>query len=135
MHLAKCCNPIPGDAIKALLIKDQGMIIHRDNCHNILKADPENQLDADWDDLSKNSYHVSLAVSARDAHGLLVAMAQAISSHNANIESVDTPSKKQDGVEGFIEFRFALQVQNLEQLNKIMRGLHSIPQVRRVSRL
>ena len=135
LHLAKCCNPIPGDAIKALLIKDQGMIIHRDNCHNILKADPDNQLDADWDDLSKNSYHVSLAVSARDAHGLLVAMAQAISSHNANIESVDTPSKKQDGVEGFIEFRFALQVQNLDQLNKIMRGLHSIPQVRRVNRL
>ena len=135
LHLAKCCNPIPGDAIRALLIKDQGMIIHRDNCHNILKADPENQLDADWDDLSKNSYHVSLAVSARDAHGLLMAMAQAISSHNANIESVDTPSKKQDGVEGFIEFRFALQVQNLDQLNKIMRGLHSIPQVRRVSRL
>jgi guanosine-3',5'-bis(diphosphate) 3'-pyrophosphohydrolase len=38
-------------------------------------------------------------------------------------------------VEGFIEFRFALQVQNLDQLNKIMRGLHSIPQVRRVNRL
>lgn len=135
VHLAKCCGPIPGDAIKALLIKDQGMIIHRDTCNNILKADPENQLDASWDDLNKNSHHVSLMVGARDAHALLVSMAQAISSHGANIESVDTPSRKQDGVEGFIEFRFALQVKNLEQLNKIMRALHSIPQVRRVGRL
>lgn len=134
VHLAKCCNPIPGDTIKALLVKDQGMIIHRDSCNNILKADPDNQLDANWDDLSSNSYHVTLVVTAVDAHALLVSMAQAISAYGANIESVDTPSKKQDGVEGFIEFRFALQVENLKQLTNIIRQLHSIPQVRRVTR-
>ncbi|MCP2040718.1 RelA/SpoT family (p)ppGpp synthetase [Neisseria sp. HSC-16F19] len=134
VHLAQCCNPIPGDSIKALIIKDQGMIIHRDVCHNILKADPENQLDADWDDIQANHYHVSLLVTSVDAHGLLMSMAQTISAHKANIESVETPSRRQDGVEGFIEFRFALQVHNLDQLNRIIRGLHAIPQVRRVVR-
>ncbi|WP_082783555.1 bifunctional (p)ppGpp synthetase/guanosine-3',5'-bis(diphosphate) 3'-pyrophosphohydrolase [Snodgrassella sp. CFCC 13594] len=135
IHLAKCCNPIPGDTIKALLIKDQGIIIHRDNCSNILKADPDNQLDASWDDFQQNTYHVSLHVAAQDSHGLLVLMAQAISANEADIESVETPSKKQEGTDGFIEFRFALQVKNLEQLTKIIRALHSIPQIRRVNRL
>ncbi len=135
VHLAQCCSPIPGDSIKAVLIKDQGMIIHRDNCPNLLKSDPDNQLDADWDDLAANSYHIGLSVLSVDSHGLLLAMAQAISSHDANIESVDTPSRKQDGVDGFIEFRFALRVRHLDQLNRIIRALQSIPQVRRVTRL
>lgn len=134
VHLAQCCSPIPGDSIKALIIKDQGMIIHREVCPNLLKTDPDNQLDADWDDIQSNHYHVSLLVASVDTHGLLLAMAQTISAHKANIESVETPSRRQDGVEGFIEFRFALQVHNLEQLNRIIRGLHSIPQVRRVVR-
>lgn len=135
MHLAQCCHPIPGDSIKALLIKDQGLIIHRDNCPNVSKADPDQQLDANWDNIQNGLYHIALNVAARDTHGLLAAMAQAISEQGANIESVDTPSRKQDGTEGFIEFRFALQVANQQQLNKIMRALHSIPQVRRVVRL
>ncbi|WP_245608497.1 RelA/SpoT family protein [Stenoxybacter acetivorans] len=135
VHLAKCCNPIPGDAIKALLIKDQGIIIHRDNCNNILKADPENQLDANWDDVAQNTYHTVLQVASQDMHGLLATLAQTISADGADIVSVDTPSKTQDGTDGFIEFRFVLQVNNLDQLTKITRALHSIPAVRRVVRI
>lgn len=135
IHLATCCNPIPGDAVKALLVKDQGMIIHRDNCEHVLKADPDFQLDADWDAVNSSCYRVQILVTAQDAHALLLSLAQAISSQNANIESVDTPSKKQDGVEGFIEFRFTLQVNHLVQLSQIIHALYAIPEVRRVVRL
>ena len=55
VHLGPCCNPIPGDAIRAVLIKDQGIIIHRDTCPNLLKSDPEHQLDADWEVLVPTS--------------------------------------------------------------------------------
>ena len=134
VHLAQCCNPIPGDSIRAVIIKDQGMIIHRDTCPNVLKADPEQQLDADWDSIHDRSYRTHLTVGARDAHGLLAAMAQAISGTNADIESVETPSQKQAGTEGFIEFKFFIKTQNLDQLNEIIRALHAIPQVRRVVR-
>ena len=61
-------------------------------------------------------------------------MAGAISEANADIESVETPSQKQAGTEGFIEFKFFIKTKNLEQLNEIVRGLHAIPQVRRVTR-
>lgn len=134
VHLAQCCNPIPGDSIRAVLIKDQGMIIHRDTCPNVLKADPEQQLDASWDDIQDRSYRTQITVGARDAHGLLAAMAGAISEANADIESVETPSQKQAGTEGFIEFKFFIKTKNLDQLNEIVRALHAIPQVRRVTR-
>ncbi len=136
MHLATCCRPIPGDAIRAVLIKDQGLIVHQDGCPNVLKVDAEHQLDANWDVFdTQKSYRVDLSVSARDTHGLLAAMASAISAQRANIESVETPSDKEVGVEGFIEFRFRLQVRHLQQLEQIIQALQSIPQVSRVQRL
>lgn len=135
IHLAKCCNPIPGDNIKALLIKDQGIIIHRDTCNNVLKTDPDIQLDASWDVLQANNYQATLCIYAIDGHGLLASIAQAISINGGDIKSVETTSKKLEGVDGFIEFRFVLHVKDLDQLNKIMRNLHSIPEIRRLSRI
>ena len=52
------------------------------------KADPEQQLDASWDDIQDRSYRTQITVGARDAHGLLAAMASAISEASADIESV-----------------------------------------------
>lgn len=135
VHLAQCCHPIPGDSIRAVIIKDQGMIIHRDNCPNLLKCDPEQQLDANWDTIQNGPYRTSLLVGAQDGHGLLAAMAQAMSEEGADIEAVETPSQSQSGTEGFIEFKFRIKTKDLNQLNRIMHALHTIPQVRKVSRV
>ena len=135
IQLASCCHPIPGDSIKALLVKDHGLIIHRDTCPNTLKAPPEQQLDANWEGIEqKKTYHTSITVSAKRAHGLLAAMAQAVSGHGADIESVDTLSSAQENSEGFIEFSFRLQISNLEQLEQIISALYAISQVRKVQR-
>lgn len=46
VHLGKCCMPVAGDSVRAVIVKDQGLIIHRDTCATLLKSDPEQQLDA-----------------------------------------------------------------------------------------
>lgn len=51
VSFGKCCNPIPNDNIRALFTRNNGLIIHRENCQNLLKSDAEQQLDADWDAL------------------------------------------------------------------------------------
>ncbi|WP_274584484.1 bifunctional (p)ppGpp synthetase/guanosine-3',5'-bis(diphosphate) 3'-pyrophosphohydrolase [Neisseria leonii] len=135
VHLGQCCNPIPGDSIRAVLIKDQGMIIHRDTCANLLKADDDQQLDADWDAIGGNTYRTGLLVASQDAHGLLAAMAQAMSGEGADIEAVETPSQNQSGNDGFIEFKFRIKTKNLNQLQRIIHALYHVPNVRRVTRL
>lgn len=134
VHLAECCHPIAGDAVRAVLIKDKGMIIHRDTCPILLKSDPEQQLDAGWDSISSQSYRLRLNIQSEDVRGLLASMAQAISSSGADIESVDTPSRSQAGTEGFVEFGFIIKAKNLSQVNEIIHKLHAIPQVRKVIR-
>lgn len=135
VHLGKCCNPIPGDEIRAVLIKDQGMIVHRDICPTLMKSDVEQQLDADWETIGSATFHTALSVYSQDTHGLLAAMAQAMSGEGADIEAVETPSHSQSGTEGFIEFKFRIKTSGTEQLNRITHALHNIPHVQRVSRV
>lgn len=136
VHLAPCCQPIPGDGIKALLLQGQGLVIHRDNCANIVKSTPDNVLDADWEGISQQrTFRVRLSVSAEDITGLLATAAATISEHAVDIESVETPSQKQEGVDGFIEFIFGIRINHLKQLQDLTHDLHSIPQVRKITRL
>lgn len=138
VHLGKCCMPVAGDSVRAVIVKDQGLIIHRDTCATLLKSDPEQQLDADWATLPagmEKMYDAAVVVSSADAHALLATMASAISSTGGNIASVDTLSKSQAGTEGFIEFRFNVNVRDLAHLKAIMTALQHIPHVRTVKRV
>lgn len=138
IHPGKCCLPVPGDSIRAVMIKDQGLIIHRDNCAVLLKSNPDDQLDADWAALpheERKLHDAAIIVSSVDAHALLAAMTSAISAAGGNIAAVDTLSKAQPGSEGFVEFRFNLNVYDLAQLNNIIANLHHIPQIRKVTRV
>lgn len=138
VHLGKCCMPVAGDSVRAVIVKDQGLIIHRDTCATLLKSDPEQQLDADWATLPagmEKMYDAAVVVSSADAHTLLATMASAISGTGGNIASVDTLSKSQAGTEGFIEFRFNVNVRDLAHLKAIMTALQHIPHVRTVKRV
>ncbi|WP_373740553.1 bifunctional (p)ppGpp synthetase/guanosine-3',5'-bis(diphosphate) 3'-pyrophosphohydrolase [Neisseria sp.] len=133
IQLAACCHPVPGDSIRAVLLKDKGMVVHRDACPTLLKTDPEHQLDAGWDIIRNQDYRVGLTIRSQDTHGLFAMIAQAISNGGADIESVDTP-RKPDGSEGFIEVRFLIKTAGTEQLGDIIRNIRAIPQVRDVIR-
>jgi len=134
IHFAECCHPVPGDSVRTLLVKDKGMIIHRDTCPTLLKSDPEQQLDANWEGIGSHTYRTGLSIQSEDSHGLLALMAQAISNSGADIESVETPNKALAGTEGFVEFKFIIKVKDLAQINQIIHNLHAIPQVRKVVR-
>ena len=101
-------------------------------CPTLLKSDPEQQLDANWEGIGSHTYRTGLSIQSEDAHGLLALMAQAISNSGADIESVETPNKALAGTEDFVEFKFIIKVKDLAQINQIIHNLHAIPQVRKV---
>lgn len=134
LQIAPCCRPIPGDPIVGTLIKNQGVVIHRQDCQNTSKYSPENQLIANWDNIVAKKFDSTLLVRSQDGQGLLGSIASTIASCNSNIISVETPSSNKAGIEGFIEFEFKIQVTNLAQLNLIIRSIKSIPQVKNIER-
>ena len=129
IHISTCCNPIPGDSIKAALIPEQGLIIHSDTCENLFRIPVENQLDADWDSIGKDGkFSTKIKVMTQDQPGLLATLAGCIAAHNANIENVEMPPQP-EGKGDFVEMRFGLSVNNAEQLNHILHDIQSIPRI------
>ena len=51
-HVAKCCNPQPGDKVKAYLTKQRVAVLHLKSCENFKKLSeqhPERVIDASWE--------------------------------------------------------------------------------------
>ena len=50
-HIAKCCNPQPGDKVKAFLSQHRAALLHKTSCSNfkrIAEKFPEKIIDASW---------------------------------------------------------------------------------------
>jgi GTP pyrophosphokinase len=51
IHIAKCCNPKPGDKVKAYLSQRRAAVLHRTSCENfkrIAEKFPDKIIDASW---------------------------------------------------------------------------------------
>ncbi len=50
-HIARCCQPIPGDAIQGFITMGRGVSIHREDCEQLKelsRRNPERLIDAVW---------------------------------------------------------------------------------------
>jgi len=51
LHIAKCCNPQPGDNVRAYLAKQRATVLHKSSCSNFKKISekfPNRIIDASW---------------------------------------------------------------------------------------
>ncbi|MCX6718146.1 MAG: HD domain-containing protein [Candidatus Staskawiczbacteria bacterium] len=52
IHIAKCCNPKPGDKVSAYLAQSRSAVLHKISCNNFKKISekyPEKVIDASWE--------------------------------------------------------------------------------------
>jgi len=131
IRLGKCCNPVPGDEITGYVTQGQGITIHRSNCTNALTLSPERCVDVTWATETQESLPVSILVRSQDQVGLLAKITSAISDSQANI--VDLVMSRQE--QGGYECTFTLNVNNTDQIKKVIQNIKRIRSVREVRRI
>ena len=135
VKFSKCCTPVPGDAIVGFITRGYGVSVHRKDCPN---ADPERRTPADqgrwikvtWSDDVYESYPTSLEVVCKDRDGLLVDISTAISAGKVSVTSLNSHTT----TDGFAIFHLTISVTDASQLDHVMRKLHQISGVMKVSR-
>jgi guanosine-3',5'-bis(diphosphate) 3'-pyrophosphohydrolase len=87
VRLAKCCTPVPGDAIAGYISLGKGITIHRKDCPNVksLMRNPERFTEVAWDGGASQSFRVQIAVVSWDRPRLLEDVARTFAEHGANI--------------------------------------------------
>ena len=129
---AKCCCPLPGDPIQGYLGQEKGLMVHRDNCRNLveLREQPDRLISLHWDDIVERTYPVGLRVQVENRRGMIAVLATRLSAIGLNIERIATQNKD-------VEFTFVdleLQVNSRTHLARVMRRLRTVDGVLKVVR-
>ena len=132
VQFAKCCRPIPGDVIVGFIKKDQGLIIHTDDCPSVSKnrANAENWLDVTWGKDIARQFEVCLKLMVANQRGALARVAAAIAEAGSNIVDV-----VMEGDGAYTSMNFMLQVHNRHHLAQVIRCLRRIPEVGKITRV
>ena len=131
--LAKCCYPIPGDAIVGHISPGKGMVVHSESCENVaeLKKHPEQLILLHWEADADKRFEVKISADISNEPGILANIIQAIASASGNIE--DLYMHRTNKVDQVVIL--LLSVVNVKHLEKIMRRISRIKAVNNVSRV
>ena len=135
IQLAPCCMPLPGDPIIGSIRKGQGLVVHTHDCPSIRKSrssEPKKWIDVEWQPAEGKLFEARVRVTAKNARGVLAAMAASIADAGSNIENVSM-EEKTPGL--YTTLQFTLQVSNRSHLARVMRSLRLIPEVVRITRV
>jgi GTP pyrophosphokinase len=127
--IARCCQPVPGDAITGYLTKGRGVSIHRSNCkslESLTLRDPDRVIHVDWGGRGGQAYEVDIFVRGYDRKGLLKDVSSAISAADAHVLAAST---RLDRDHGLAEMNFAVRVSDFGQLTGLLNRVAALPNV------
>jgi len=129
---AKCCHPIPGDDVMGYLSTGRGVVIHRNNCGNLInfRKQPEKWIAVSWEKDIDRDFLSQIQVDTKNKTGVLAEVAATIADSDSNIEQVAVLGRHED----CSMLSFLLTVKDRTHLAKIMRNVRNMPDVMRVSR-
>ena len=131
VSFAKCCRPVPGDAIAGFISSGKGIVIHQRGCPNITeRSKVDRQLSVQWSEHVEGEYLAYMRVQVANQRGVLANLATTIANTSSNIEHVNVTEK--DGRISTIEF--VVTVKDRIHLARIMKRLRRLPVVNRIWR-
>ncbi len=127
---ARCCKPVPGDPIVGYLTQNQGISIHRRDCHNVLHTvakHPERLVEVDWGpEQTAGHYSVDIELVAFDRQGLLRDVITVLANEKLNITAVNTTTRRATHTTHMV---ITVEVPDLGVLSRVLARLGQLPNV------
>lgn len=132
VKLSKCCNPVPGDNIIGYITKGRGISVHRTDCVNVkdLLKEEDRIIDVYWYTEETAAYNVDITVFANDRAGLLAEVIQVLGNVKTKLIALNSKTTK----EHIATIEITIEVENIEELNKVLKELRKIDSVYEVAR-
>src|SRR5690606_19317356 len=96
IKLARCCTPVPGDAIFGFTTRGGSVSVHREDCTNAgdLHRQPERVVQVEWKPTAASMFLVAIQVEALDRHKLLADVTRVLSDERVNILSASVTTTR-----------------------------------------
>ena len=129
IKFAKCCTPVPGDAIVGFITKGFGVSIHRADCPNAAHRDDPIQsarwVRVRWANQEEQPFETTLELDCITRDGLLLDVATVMSTARIRLKQLN--GKDLPGGKSVFTVRF--EVKNVEELETIRTKLLNIRDV------
>ena len=129
---ARCCFPVPPDAIVAYLSSGRGVAIHRSKCGNVagFRKQPDKWIPALWNRHSERTYHAEFVVHVSNRMGVLAQITAQIAANETNIHHVNVTPEGDDTSKITLE----IEVRDRPHLVRLIRAIKGMPNVLQVER-
>ncbi|MBY6187070.1 GTP diphosphokinase [Marinobacter hydrocarbonoclasticus] len=134
-HMAKCCEPLPGDSIYGFITQGRGVSVHRESCeqlNSLLERHPERGVEVVWGENYSGGHSVSLRVVANDRSGLLRDITTLLANEKSNVLEMRSRS---DTKQQTASIDLKMELYNMESLSRILSRLSQLPGVIEAIRL
>ena len=129
-HLARCCNPVPGDRIVGYVTRGRGITVHRETCPNmtakIRQGHEKKMLEVQWKARLDDTFPVNIQVSAYDRSGLMRDIASLVADDHINMLSVEAVTGQKDNL---AIITATLEIGDVKQLTRILTKIDRLPNV------
>ena len=129
IKFAKCCTPVPGDAITGFITKGFGVSIHRADCPNAANRDDPRQaarwVRVRWATQEEQPFETTLELDCITRDGLVLDVATVMSTARVRVKELN--AKDLPGNRSTIIIRF--EVKNVAELDSIRKKLLNIRDV------
>jgi GTP pyrophosphokinase len=128
-HFARCCRPVPGDAIVGFIAQGRGVSVHRRDCGNALRLmdeHPERMIAVDWGQQNTDRYVLDLDVQAHDRSGLLRDITGLLADEKVNVLGANTHTERRTHL---ARIRLTVEIGSVEELARLLQKIAAIPNV------
>lgn len=133
-YLAKCCKPVPGDAIEGYVTIGRGVSIHRDDCANLierLSLYPDRKLKVVWGSKRMRKYPVDLSILSSERTDLFHEVTGLLANEHIPIISINAvPNKKNNTT----VLHLTIEVDSLHPLSRVVSRIAQLPGIINVLR-
>jgi len=130
-QMAKCCNPVPGEAVVGFVTRGRGITVHVADCPNVLSSDEERKVDVEWDLAGEGrTVPPHVAVVVQDRKGVLADITNRLATLEINISEISNRHLEDRSV----QLNFVLNIVDVQQLNRILAEIRRIKGVITASR-
>lgn len=134
-HIARCCQPIPGDEIVGYITQGRGISIHRADCEQLFDlqaSSPERVVEAEWGKNYATGFSLTIRVIANDRNGLLRDVSGIMANEKINVIGV---SSRMDSKRSIATMDVEIELNNTQILPKLLSRLVQLDDVIEAKRL
>ena len=126
---ARCCKPVPPEAIVGYITVGRGVSIHSRSCANLARLGakaPARILAVAWGEIGAGEFPVDIEVQAFDRRGLVRDVSAALADEKIGIQAMTTRTDRRDNV---AHMQIGISIDGLPQLSQILSRIAQLPNV------